>query len=109
MKRRDLVAFTGSMRLTHQRHKPKHHSRRKNIAMHTIQTRERTDRDGALSLRIPLGKPDTEFEVVVVVQSKASADTPPLPPGYFDLLGSIDDETFIIHPQPPLPPPLEVE
>jgi hypothetical protein len=31
--------------------------------MHTIQTRERTGRDGALSLRIPLGQPDTEFEV----------------------------------------------
>ena len=77
--------------------------------MHTIQTRERTGRDGALSLRIPLGQPDTEFEVVVVVQPKSSADTPRLPPGYFDLLGSIDDETFIVHPQPPPPPPVEVE
>ena len=73
------------------------------------QTRERTGRDGALSLRIPLGQPDTEFEVVVVVQPKSSADTPRLPSGYFDLLGSIDDETFVIHPQPPLPPPVEVE
>jgi hypothetical protein len=77
--------------------------------MHTIQTRERTSRDGTLSLRIPLGRPDTEFEVVVVVQPKSSADSLQLPPGYFDLLGSIDDETFIIHPQPPLPPPVEVE
>ena len=58
---------------------------------------------------IPLGQPDTEFEVVVVVQPKSLADTPRLPPGYFDLLGSIDDETFIIHPQPPLPPPVELE
>jgi hypothetical protein len=77
--------------------------------MHTIQTRERTDRDGALSLRIPLGQPDTEFEVVVVVQPKSSAETRRLPPGYFDLLGSVDDDTFIVHPQPPLPPPVEVE
>lgn len=77
--------------------------------MHTFRTRERTGRDGALSMRIPLGQPDTEFEVVVVVQSKSSADTAPLPPSYFDLLGSIDDETFIVHPQPPLPPPVELE
>ena len=77
--------------------------------MHTIQTRERTGRDGALCLRIPLGQPDTEFDVVVVVQPKSFADTLRLPPGYFDLLGSIDDETFIIHPQPPLPPPVQVE
>jgi hypothetical protein len=46
---------------------------------------------------------------VVVVQPKPSADTPRLPPGYFELLGSIDDETFVVHPQPPLPPPVEVE
>ncbi len=77
--------------------------------MHTIQTRERTGRDGTLSLRIPLGLPDTEFDVVVIVQPKSPADAPRLPPGYFDLLGSIDDETFIVHAQPPLPPPVEVE
>jgi hypothetical protein len=77
--------------------------------MHTIQTCERPGRDGALSLRIPLGQPDTEFEVVVVVQPNSSADTPHLPPGYFDLLGSIDDETFLIHPQPPLPPPVGLD
>lgn len=77
--------------------------------MHTIQTRERTGRDGVLSLRIQLGQPDTEFEVVVVVQPKSTADTPHLPPGYLDLLGSIDDETFLIHPQPPVPVPVEIE
>ena len=77
--------------------------------MQTIQTRERTGRDGTLSLRIPLGQPDTEFDVVVVVQPKSAATAPQLPPGYFDLLGSIDDDTFTIHPQPPMPPPVEVE
>ena len=77
--------------------------------MHTIRTCERTGRDGALSMRIPLGQPDTEFEVVVVVHPKSSADTARLPPSYFDLLGSIDDETFIVHPQPPLPPSVELE
>ncbi len=77
--------------------------------MHTIQTHERTGSDGTLVLQIPLGQPDTEFDVVVVVQPKATADAPRLPPGYFDLLGSIDDDTFVVHPQPPLPPPVEVE
>jgi hypothetical protein len=77
--------------------------------MHTIQTRGRTGRDGTLSLRLPLGQPDTEFEVVVVVQPKPPADAPRLSPGYLDLLGSVEDETFVVHPQPPLPPPVEVE
>ena len=31
------------------------------------------------------------------------------PPGYSDLFGSIDDETLIVHPQPPMPPALEFE
>ena len=77
--------------------------------MQTIQTRERTGHDGALSLRIPLGQPDTEFDVIVVVQPMSSAHSPQLPASYFDLLGSIDDATFTIHPQPPLPPPVGVE
>jgi hypothetical protein len=77
--------------------------------MHTIQTTERTGNDGALSLRIPLGQPDVEFDVVVVVQPKSSSQTSPLPPGYFDLLGSVKDETFMIQPQPPLPPPVELQ
>ena len=77
--------------------------------MHTIQTRERTGHDGALSLRIPLGHPDTEFDVVVVVQPKAPAQVPAPTPNYFDLIGSIDDESFFVHPQPPLPDHLEFE
>jgi hypothetical protein len=47
--------------------------------MQTIQIRERTNRAGTLSLTIPLGQPDTEFEVVVVVQPKASANGTPAP------------------------------
>ena len=42
--------------------------------MQTIQIRERTDKAGTLLLTIPLGQPDTEFEVVVVVQPKATAN-----------------------------------
>ncbi|MBS0265099.1 MAG: hypothetical protein JSS02_24420 [Planctomycetes bacterium] len=77
--------------------------------MQTIQTRERTGSDGALSLRIPLGHPDTEFDVVVIVQPKQGAESFELPQNYFALLGSIDDETFCTHPQPALPPPVEFE
>ena len=52
--------------------------------------------------RIPLGKPETEYEVLVVVQPRATAATPDergWPPGYFDLAGSIDDENFVRPPQ----------
>jgi hypothetical protein len=76
--------------------------------MHTIQATERTGSDGTLTLRLPLGQPDTEFEVIIVVQPKAVAGQG-WPPGYFDLAGCIDDNTFVRHPQGELPPPVEVE
>jgi hypothetical protein len=76
--------------------------------MQTIQISERTGTDGTLSLRVPVGKPDTEFEVIVIVQPKAAA-AGTLPPGYFDLIGSIDDDTFVLHPQPPVPRPVDIE
>lgn len=63
--------------------------------------------DGKLHLEVPVGFPNTEFEVEVVVRQKPGGVV--LPPGYFDLIGSIDDETFTVHPQPPLPPPVEIE
>ena len=83
--------------------------------MQTIRVSEKTDKEGTLLLRIPLGKPEAEFEVLVVVQPKeaSTASTTPeergWPPGYFDLAGSIDDETFVLHPQPELPPPVKIE
>jgi hypothetical protein len=64
--------------------------------------------DGKLRLEVPVGSPNTEFEVEVVVRPK-SPQGQGWPPGYFDLFGSIDDETFTVHPQPPLPPPVEIE
>src|SRR5262245_21232673 len=77
-------------------------------SMHTIYATQKTGADGTLTLRLPLGRPDTEFEVVVVVHPKA-----PLhrgwPPGYFDLFGSIDDESFVRPPQGQLPSPVEIE
>jgi hypothetical protein len=76
--------------------------------METIKISERTSTDGTLTLRVPLGRPNTEFDVVLVVEPK-SPPAQGLPPGYFDLIGSIDDDTFVVHPQPALPPPLEIE
>jgi len=63
--------------------------------------------DGKLHLVVPVGQPHTEFEVEVVVRAKSAGKD--WPPGYFDLFGSIDDETFVRHPQGELPPPVEFE
>lgn len=80
--------------------------------MHSIQIRQTTGKDGVLHLQIPLGKPETEYDVVVVAQPKAPSipdQTPEdrgWPPGYFEkTFGSIKDETFKRHPQGELPPP----
>ncbi len=62
--------------------------------------------DGKLHLEITVGQPDTEFEVEVTARLRTTARS--LPPGYFDLLGSVDDATLTVHSQPRLPPPLEV-
>src|SRR5688500_4124420 len=67
--------------------------------MQTIQLSERTGADGTLTLRVPVGRPDTEVAVVVVVQPKGPA-VGGWPPGYFDLFGSVTDDTFVVHPQP---------
>ena len=64
--------------------------------------------DGKLHLEIPVGQADTEFEVKVVVRPKPVAGEG-WPPGYFDLFGSIDDETFVRPPQGEFPPPVELE
>ncbi len=83
--------------------------------MQTIRVREKTDKGGVLQLRIPLGKPEAEYEVVLVLQSQeaaAKAVTPEelgWPPGYFDLAGSIDDETFVRPPQGELPKPVDLD
>ena len=43
--------------------------------MQTIRVLEKTGKDGTLSLRIPLGQPEAEYEVLVVVQPRAAAGT----------------------------------
>lgn len=80
--------------------------------MQTIRLFKKSEADGSLALRIPLGKPKTEYEVLVVVQPSVKAKTPEergWPPGYFDLAGSIQDETFFRHPQGELPKPVELD
>lgn len=83
--------------------------------MQTIRVLEKTDKNGTLLLRIPLGKPEVEYEVVLVVQPKEAATqatTPEergWPPGYFDLAGSIDDETFQRPPQGEMPKPVDFD
>ena len=80
--------------------------------MQTILVREKTGKDGTLSLQIPLGKPEAEYEVLVVVQPNEARTTPEergWPPGYFDLAGSMDDETFVRPPQGELPKPVELD
>jgi hypothetical protein len=77
--------------------------------MHTMKATEKTGSDGTLTLRLPLGQPNTEFEVVVVVQPKVVVGQEGWPPGYFDLAGSIDDTAFVRPPQGELPPPVKFE
>ena len=83
--------------------------------MHTLRVTERTGKDGVLHVRVPLGTPDADFDVVLVVQPKEAKPSPATPeelgwpPGYFDLAGSIDDETFARPPQGDLPKPVEFD
>ena len=84
--------------------------------MQTIRVLEKTDKHGTLQLRIPLGKPDVEYEIVLIVQPKEASDKPKTPeelgwpPGYFEAtFGSIDDETFVRHPQGEMPKPVDLD
>lgn len=51
--------------------------------MQTIPPSERTGADGTLTLRVPVGRPDSEFDVVVVVPPKETADGGPAPADQF--------------------------
>ncbi len=78
--------------------------------MQTIRILDKTGKDRVLSLRIPLGRPDADYEVVIVAQpTSTSPEERGWPPGYFDLAGSIEDDTFIRPPQGEVPKPLEIE
>ena len=58
--------------------------------MQTIQISERTGADGTLNLRVPLGRPETEFEVVVIVHPKTWNNGAPTPPNTADRWAAID-------------------
>ena len=84
--------------------------------MQTVCVSERTGSDGILNLRIPIGKPDAEYEVVLVLQPKsisqpsAAATDNGWPAGYFEeTFGSITDETFVRPSQGELPNAVEIE
>lgn len=77
--------------------------------MSSIVLHSRSGRDGVLHLDVPVEMPDTEYEVEVVARPKAESGQVSLPPGYFDLIGSIDDETFVRPPQGELPAPVEID
>lgn len=47
--------------------------------MQTLHATETTGPDGTLSLRLPVGRPGTTFDVVVVVSPRPSADPAPPP------------------------------
>lgn len=52
--------------------------------------------DGKLHLEIPVGRAGTEYEVNLTARPTTTAHT--FPPGYFDLIGSVDDDTLTVHP-----------
>ena len=58
--------------------------------MQTIHATEKTASDGTLTLRVPLGQPDTEFEVVVVVQPKTTTTGTPILSSAADRWAAID-------------------
>ena len=84
--------------------------------MQTFQIRFQAVDDGVLHLKIPVGTPHAEYQVVVVLQL-ASDTSPPRtpeelgwPPGFFEnVIGSIQDPTFQRHEQGEFEKRLDVE
>jgi hypothetical protein len=67
----------------------------------SIVIQSRSGADSKLHQEIPVDRADAEFEVEVVIRPKPVAGG--WPPGYAAVFGSIDDDTFTVHSQPPLP------
>ena len=61
--------------------------------------------DGTLELDRKLTIPPGRVKVRV----ESAGIHPGWPPGYSDHFGSVDDEIFIVHPQPPIQPAVEFE
>ena len=82
--------------------------------MRVIQVTAKADADGVIRLAIPVGPAGGEYELAVVLNPRPTANGTPRqpapeelgwPPGFLErTYGSIQDETFVRHPQPPLDP-----
>jgi hypothetical protein len=57
--------------------------------MRTIHATGTTGSDGILTLRVPLGRPDTEFEVVIVAQAKPAGNGKPAAESPFAVMDAI--------------------
>ena len=84
--------------------------------MQTVRVSEKAGSDGVLHLRIPVTRPEAEYEAVVVLQLMTAAyalgdsQATGWPPAYFEgTFGSITDETFVRPPQGELPNAVELQ
>lgn len=64
--------------------------------------------DGTLHLDIPVGSPDADYEVEVVVR-RIPATGKDWPAGYAELFNSVEDDSFDVPAQPPMPPAVGME
>ena len=80
---------------------------KKELVVNNLLIHSRSGPDSKLHIEVPVGVPNAEFEVELVVRPK-SPRSEGWPPGYFDLFGSIDDESFIRPPQGDLPPSVDL-
>lgn len=80
--------------------------------MQTIRVVQKAAADGTLSLQLPLGTPEMEYDVLVFVTPRHDESTSQelgWPEGYFALAGSIADETFCRPPQGEFPKSVEID
>ncbi|MBS0262311.1 MAG: hypothetical protein JSS02_10205 [Planctomycetes bacterium] len=75
--------------------------------MSNLLIHSRSGPDSKLHLEVPVGEPNADFEVEILVRSKKMSGEG-WPPSYFDLFGSVTDETFVRPPQGELPAPAEL-
>lgn len=76
------------------------------LEMNKIFLHSRSDHEGKLHLEIEVGQANTEYNLEIIVRPKQRFV---LPPNYFDIIDSVDDDTLTTHPQPPLPPPISLD
>lgn len=77
------------------------------VSMSNLLLRSRSGPDGKLHLEVPVGAANVEFDIELVVRQHAASPNE-WPAGYFDLFGSISDESLVRPPQGELPPATEM-